>query len=71
MLQVYAGSTPAAGNVAAVATMLSQVARQAAVLAFADAYRVTFAVALLALLVAMLLPGRGQVAADRSALVAG
>jgi EmrB/QacA subfamily drug resistance transporter len=71
LLQVNAGLTPAAGNVAAVTAVLSQVARQAAVLAFADAYRVTFTVALLALLVAMLLPGRGQVAADQSALLAG
>jgi hypothetical protein len=51
--------------------MLGQIGQQAAVLAFGDAYRVTFFAALLAILAAALLPGRGSVTVDQSAAVAG
>jgi len=57
-LQQQAPLSEAAANATAVALMLGQVAQQAAVMAFADAYRVSFAAALVAFLLSLLLPGR-------------
>jgi DHA2 family multidrug resistance protein len=53
-------SAPAAGAMA-VAVVLHQVVQQAAVMAFADAYRVSFAAAIVAFFLAFLLPGRGAI----------
>jgi hypothetical protein len=52
-------------TVAAMQIMLGQITQQAAVLAFGDAYRVTFFAAVLAFFLGMLLPGK-RTAAPRS-----
>jgi MFS family permease len=64
------GAAASAAHLAAVRLMAAEVGRQGAVLAFGDAYRLTFVAALLALLLALLLPGRG-VKVDRAAMAAG
>lgn len=47
--------------------ILASVLRQSAVLAFGDAYRITFFAALAAIAVATLLPGRGEITVDPTA----
>lgn len=59
-LQTGSGLPPATADLVAVALMARQVAAQAAVLAFGDAYRITFFAALLAALLAVWLPGRRE-----------
>jgi hypothetical protein len=71
LLQVYRDLSASAGHVVAVEVILGQVREQAAVLAFGDAYRITFFAALVATLLAVLLPGRGAVKADQSAMIGG
>ena len=58
MLQPTAGLSSGAGDMTAVSLMLSRVGQQGAVLAFGDAYRITFVAAGVAFLLATLLPGR-------------
>ncbi len=58
LLQASGGLQAPAADAAAITLMLAQVAREATVLAFDDAYRITFVAAMLALLAAALLPGR-------------
>lgn len=62
---------PAAAHVSAIAYLVGQIHRQAAVLAFADAYRFTFFAALLAILLSLFLPGRGALKADPSVMAGG
>jgi hypothetical protein len=50
---------------------MNQIAQQAAVLGFADAYRVSFVAALIAFGLALLLPGRGAIPIDRAAMAGG
>jgi DHA2 family multidrug resistance protein len=57
-LQQVGVATGATANAAAVALVLGQIRAQAAVLAFGDAYRVTFVAAIAAFCLAALLPGR-------------
>jgi hypothetical protein len=57
-LQQNASLPTGSANVMAVQIMLGQITQQAAVLAFGDAYRVTFVAALLAFCLGWLLPGR-------------
>jgi DHA2 family multidrug resistance protein len=64
LLQLRAGIGDAAAHANALALMLGQIERQAAVLAFGDAYRFTFFAALLAIALSLLLPGRGAVRAE-------
>jgi MFS transporter, DHA2 family, multidrug resistance protein len=66
MLQQNAGLSQVGANATAVALMLSQIGQQAAVLAFGDAYRISFAAAIVAFCMAIVLPGRG-VKADPAA----
>jgi MFS transporter, DHA2 family, multidrug resistance protein len=65
------GASTSAAHLDALALMLAQIERQAAVLAFGDAYRVTFVAAIVALVLSLLLPGRGLVKADPSLLSGG
>src|SRR5262249_40458400 len=67
----YRGMSATGAQALAMELIQGQVLRQAAVLAFGDAYRITFFVALAAALLATLLPGRGAVKVDRSALAGG
>jgi DHA2 family multidrug resistance protein len=60
------GLTQAAAHAVAVEMMLSHTAQQAAVLAFGDAYRLSFAAAIMAFFLALMLP-RAGVKADPSA----
>ena len=53
------GIPAASAGAAAVALVLGQIRQQAAVLAFGDAYRVTFVASLVALCLATMLPARG------------
>jgi EmrB/QacA subfamily drug resistance transporter len=71
LLQAHAGLSASAANLAAIKLMAGQVGQQAAVLAFGDAYRITFFAALLTILLALLLPGRGGVKADQAAMAGG
>jgi DHA2 family multidrug resistance protein len=68
-LQQANGMTSAVADIAAMAMMLGQITQQAAVLAFGDAYRITFFAALLAFGLAALLPGR--IKADPTAMAGG
>src|SRR5579864_1499451 len=68
-LQQAAGLTSPVADMAAMAMMLQQIGEQAAVLAFGDAYRITFFAAVLAFFLAMLLPGRIKV--DPTAMAGG
>lgn len=61
-----AGMSAADAQNAAARALLGQIARQGSVLGFADAYAITFVAALLALCVALLLPGRGALSVDPS-----
>jgi DHA2 family multidrug resistance protein len=62
------GVSVEAAQSAAVATLFGHIARQGATLAFADAYGVTFMAALVAIVVAFLLPGRGALHIDPTAM---
>jgi DHA2 family multidrug resistance protein len=68
-LQQTAGLNSTVADMAALSMVLRQVAEQAAVLAFGDAYRITFVAAAVAFMLAALLPGR--IKADPSAMAAG
>lgn len=62
---VQTASMPdAAATVAAMQIMVGRISQQAAVLAFGDAYRVTFIAAVLAFFLGMLLPGRRAAARE-------
>jgi DHA2 family multidrug resistance protein len=61
MLQQTQGVASTAADQLAVMIVLGQIGQRAAVLAFGDAYRITFFAALLALALASLLPGRLKV----------
>src|SRR5258708_30763496 len=61
LFQLRAGLAASAAQTGALMLVIGQVQQQAAVLAFGDAYRFTFFTALLAILLSLLLPGRGQV----------
>ena len=69
--QQQTGVSDVSANLAATALVMSQVTQQAAVLAFADAYRVSFVAAIIAFLLALLLPGRGAVRANPAAMLGG
>src|SRR5262249_20175439 len=58
MLQQAAGLTSTVADQAAAMVVLGQIGQQAAVLAFGDAYRITFYAAVIAFCLASLLPGR-------------
>ncbi len=68
VLQSGGGLPAPAANADAVALMLQQVTAQATTLAFDDAYSITFVASVLAILVAFLLPGRGDIKVDPSML---
>ena len=70
-LQAGGGLPPATANVDAVALMVRQVTTQATTLAFGDAYLITFFAALLAIPLALLLPGRGAVRASQEPVTVG
>jgi EmrB/QacA subfamily drug resistance transporter len=67
LLQQHADLSGAAANATAAALLLSQIGHQAAVLAFGDAYRISFVAAIVAFFLSLLLPGRGSVRADPTA----
>jgi DHA2 family multidrug resistance protein len=71
LLQLKDGLAATAAQAGALAVLIGQVHQQAAVLAFGDAYRLTFFTALLAILLSFLLPGRGAVRADPSMMAGG
>jgi DHA2 family multidrug resistance protein len=68
-LQQSAGLSGTIADMAAMTMMLRQIGEQAAVLAFGDAYRITFVAAVLAFFLASLLPGRIKV--DPTAMAGG
>jgi hypothetical protein len=68
-LQRLDGLNSAVADLAAVSMMLGRIAQEASVLAFGDAYRITFFAALLALCLAVFLPGR--IKADPTAMPGG
>jgi EmrB/QacA subfamily drug resistance transporter len=68
-LQQADGLNGVVANAAAMAMMLRQISEQAAVLAFGDAYRITFYAAVLAFFLASLLPGR--IKADPTSFAGG
>jgi EmrB/QacA subfamily drug resistance transporter len=70
ILQQNLGLSDVAANGIAVALMLGRISQQAAVLGFADGYRATFAIAVIALLLATFLPGRGATKSDSAAAIA-
>jgi ABC-type antimicrobial peptide transport system permease subunit len=51
--------------------MLGQIAQQAAVMAFADAYRISFVAAIVAFFLSLLLPGRAATRMDPMAALGG
>jgi MFS transporter, DHA2 family, multidrug resistance protein len=61
------GLSQVGAHAAAAAMVLHQIGEQAAVLAFGDAYRISFAAAIVAFFLSLLLPGRGAVKGDPSA----
>jgi hypothetical protein len=63
------GVSGAAAQSSAAAMLLGQITRQGVTLAFADAYGITFVAALVAIVVAVLLPGRGGVKTDPVAML--
>jgi DHA2 family multidrug resistance protein len=69
MLQQSQGLSGPVANMAALALMLQQIGQQAQVLAFGDAYRITFYAAVIAFFLAALLPGR--IKSDPSAMAGG
>ena len=68
-LQQSTGLSGPMADMTAMAMMLQQIGKQAAVLAFGDAYRITFVAAVIAFFLAILLPGR--IKADPSAMAGG
>ena len=70
VLQAQAGLAPPAASLAAVSVVVGQIAQQSAVLAFGDAYRITFFAALASIAAAFMLPGRGVIRADPGAAAA-
>jgi DHA2 family multidrug resistance protein len=68
-LQQSAGLSPPLADMAAVSMMLKEIGQQASVLAFGDAYRITFFAAVIAFFLAALLPGR--IKADPTAMAGG
>jgi EmrB/QacA subfamily drug resistance transporter len=71
VLQAQLGLSASGAHFAAIELVLAGVARQAAVLAFGDAYRLTFFAALLTIGLALLLPGRGAAKVDAAAAIGG
>lgn len=71
LLQVQAGLDPATASLTAISLVVGQIAQQAAVLAFGDAYRITFVAALVSIAAAFMLPGRGRVHVDPGAMAGG
>jgi len=71
ILQLHNSLAPAQAYATAVMLVVGQIRQTAAVLAFGDAYRVTFFAALLAIVLSFLLPGRGAVKADPSMMGGG
>ncbi len=69
-LQARGGVSPTAANADAIALMLQQVTTQATTLAFGDAYLITFFAALLAIPLALMLPGHGTIGASQEPAVA-
>jgi DHA2 family multidrug resistance protein len=70
-LQAAQGLAPAAAQRVAAAMLSGQIAQQAAVLAFADAYRITFYAAVIAFALAWLLPGPGAARRASGEMVVG
>ena len=68
-LQQYAAIPGPAAGAAAAALMIGQIVQQAAVMAFADAYRISFAAAIVAFFLSLLLPGRSATPMDRGAMM--
>jgi DHA2 family multidrug resistance protein len=68
LLQQHALLSEPAATGMAVAAVLRQVVQEAAVMAFADAYRISFAAAIVAFLLSLLLPGRGGHRVEPTAL---
>jgi MFS transporter, DHA2 family, multidrug resistance protein len=68
-LQQSGGLSGVVANAAAMAMMMRHIAQEAAVLAFGDAYRITFFAAVVAFFLATMLPGR--IKADPSAFAGG
>jgi DHA2 family multidrug resistance protein len=68
-LQQTAGLSGQLADVTAMTMMLQQIGEQAAVLAFGDAYRITFLAAVIAFFLASLLPGR--IKADPTSFAGG
>jgi hypothetical protein len=68
-LQQADGLSGPMADMAAMSMMLQQIGEQAAVMAFGDAYRITFFAAVLAFFLATLLPGR--IKADPTAMAGG
>lgn len=71
VFQVARGLSPGLAQEAALTVMLGQIAQQAAVLAFGDAYRVTFFAAIAALVLAFFLPGKGALRRAGGPMAAG
>jgi MFS transporter, DHA2 family, multidrug resistance protein len=69
VLQQTDGSSSGVADLSAMSMVLGQIGQQAAVLAFGDAYRITFVAAVIAFFLAALLPGRIQ--SDPSAMPGG
>jgi EmrB/QacA subfamily drug resistance transporter len=67
-LQHQASLSEPAANAAAVTLMFGQVFQQASVMAFADAYRISFAAAMVAFFLSLLLPGRLASHVDSTAM---
>lgn len=64
------GMSLASAQAMAAQELLAQISKQATTLGFADAYSVTFIAAVVALCVAMMLPGKGALHVDPAAAVA-
>jgi DHA2 family multidrug resistance protein len=69
MLQQANGMSAPVANLAALGVMLQQIGQQASVMAFGDAYRITFFAAVIAFFLAAMLPGK--IKSDPSAMPAG
>jgi DHA2 family multidrug resistance protein len=70
-VQQHTDLPAAASNAMAMAIVLGQIVQQGAVLAFADAYRISFVAAVVAFFLSLLLPGRGATQMDPSAVMGG
>jgi DHA2 family multidrug resistance protein len=70
-LQQATATAPSAANAMAVAIVLEQVGRQAAVLAFGDAYRISFAASIVALFLSLMLPVRSSTRIDPTEMLGG